>query len=495
VTRKLLKINDSAWLFAESRRTPMQVGMLATFRVPEDRPDFVAELVERWRGVHEFAPPFNYLFRQLPAPSWQELPHEEIDLDYHLRHSALPRPGSQRELGVLVSRLHSALMDRRYPLWECHVIEGLEQDRWALYVKVHHSQVDGVGGIRLLKRMLSVDPDARDLLPPWAIGTRGPDQSGTRMLRTASTTADDEVEPTSDPLAEASADRPRGALELVRPAADGAAGMLTGAGVQAAKVAGSLTRTYAGSLTGLGAGDGQAVPFRAPRTIFNGRIHTPRRFATQHYSTDHMKQVAKAAGGSINDVFLAISGGALRRYLDEMGALPEHTLTANVPVSVRAGEGASVGNAITFLYAELGTHIADPVERIAAIRASTRLGKARLPEVGGMAMDAYTAVLMLPFLSQAILGVGGHGAPAANLVISNVPGPAETRYLDGSPLEELFPVSLLFNGQALNITGVSYDGGFNIGYTGCRDSLPSLQRIAVYSGEELEALSSALGVG
>lgn len=491
MARKPLKINDSAWLFAESHRTPMQVGMLATFSVPEDRPDFVADLVARWRAARQFAPPFNYLFRQLPIPSWAELPDHEIDLDYHLRHSALPRPGSQRELGVLVSRLHSTMMDRRYPLWECHVIEGLEEDRWALYVKAHHSQVDGVGGIRLLKRMLSVDPDARDLLPPWAIGTHGPDQSGTRLLRTASTTADDDVEPPSDPPA----DEPRTALDLVRPAAGGAAGLVAVAGLQAARVAGSLTRTYAESLTGLGAGDGQAVPFRAPRTIFNGRIHTPRRFATQHYSIDHMKQVAKAAGGSINDVFLAISGGALRRYLIEVGALPEDTLTANVPVSVRPGDGASVGNAITFLYAELGTHIPEPVERIAAIRASTRLGKARLPEVGGMAMDAYTAVLMLPFLSQAILGVGGHGAPAANLVISNVPGPAETRYLDGSRLEELFPVSLLFNGQALNITGVSYDGGFNIGYTGCRDSLPSLQRIAVYSGEELDELAAALGVG
>lgn len=174
MARKPLKINDSAWLFAETHRTPMQVGMLATFSVPEDRPDFVADLVARWREARSFAPPFNYLFRQLPFPSWAELPDHEIDLDYHLRHSALPSPGSQRELGVLVSRLHSTMMDRRYPLWECHVIEGLEEDRWALYVKAHHSQVDGVGGIRLLKRMLSVDPDARDLLPPWAIGTRGP---------------------------------------------------------------------------------------------------------------------------------------------------------------------------------------------------------------------------------------------------------------------------------------------------------------------------------
>lgn len=178
MARKLLKINDSAWLFAESHRTPMQVGMLATFSVPEDQPDFVSNLVHRWRGVQQFAPPFNLFFRQLPVPSWAELADEEIDLDYHLRHSALPQPGSQRELGVLVSRLHSTMMDRRYPLWECHVIEGLEEGRWSLYFKAHHSQVDGVGGVRLLKRILSVDPEARDLLPPWAVGTRGPDQSG-----------------------------------------------------------------------------------------------------------------------------------------------------------------------------------------------------------------------------------------------------------------------------------------------------------------------------
>ena len=165
-----------------------------------------------------------------------------------------------------------------------------------------------------------------------------------------------------------------------------------------------------------------------------------------------------------------------------------------MPVSVRAHEGAKVGNAVTFLYAQLGTDIADPVKRIERIKTSTRLGKDRLPQVGQGAMDAYTAVLMLPFLSQAMLGFGGHGRPASNLVISNVPGPAEIRYLDGSQMEEIFPVSLLFNGQALNITGVSYAGEFNIGYTGDRDSLPSLQRIAVYSGEELDALQSTLGV-
>ncbi|MDO9458372.1 wax ester/triacylglycerol synthase family O-acyltransferase [Nocardioides sp.] len=472
MARKLLKINDSAWLFAETSRTPMQVGMLATFRVPEDRPTFVADLVRRWRDVREFQPPYNFLFKTLPVPSWVEVRDDTIDLDYHLRHSALPAPGSQRELGVLVSRLHSAKMDRRYPLWEVHVIEGLRDDetgradRWALYMKAHHSQVDGVGGIRLLRRMFSVDPDARDLLPPWAVGTHGADQSGLP---------------------------PREKRAELVPAGSGGVADLVGAGVRSsAAIAGSLGRTYAETLTGTNGVRG--APFRAPKSIFNGRIHTPRRFATQHYGIDRLRTLAKAADGSLNDVFLAVSGGALRRYLLEHDALPSESLTANVPVSVRAHEGAKVGNAVTFLFARLGTDVEDPEERFEAIKASTRLGKERLPEVGQTAMDAYTGVLMAPFLTQAILGVGGHGRPSANVVISNVPGPAETRYLDGSPMEEIFPVSLLFNGQALNITAVSYGGEFNIGYTGCRDSVPSLQRIAVYSGDELERLESAYSV-
>lgn len=472
MARKFLKTNDSAWLFAESHRTPMQVGMLATFTVPEDQPTFVADLVARWREVRSFAPPFNLLLKNLPLPGWAELPDEEIDLDYHLRHSALPRPGSQRELGVLVSRLHSTMMDRRYPLWECHVIEGLEEDRWSLYMKVHHSQIDGVGGIRLLRRILSADPGQTGMQPPWAIGTRGPDQSG--IVRPALTSAQQAARRATSRAIAKQADGP------------GTIGAL-------ASVGGSLARTYSESLLGA-AETARAVPFRAPKSILNGRIHTPRRFATQVYDVGRLKAVAKAADGSINDVFLAICGGALRRYLAEQGHLPGESLTANVPVSVRQGEKAGVGNAITFLYSTLGTDIDDPLERIRTIRTSTRLGKERLPAAGGGAMDGYTAVLMLPFMAQAILGVGGRGRPASNVVISNVPGPAEPRYLDGSRLDEIYPLSLLFNGQALNITAVSYDGRFNIGFTGCRDSIPSLQRIAVYCGEELALLEQTLGI-
>jgi WS/DGAT/MGAT family acyltransferase len=228
--------------------------------------------------------------------------------------------------------------------------------------------------------------------------------------------------------------------------------------------------------------------------VLNGRINAPRRFATQNYAVDRLRAVAAAADASLNDVFLAICGGALRRYLDELGQLPGPSLTANVPVSVRAEGGARVGNAITFLYAQLGTDVADPVERVAVVRDSTRRAKERLPHAGLALMDTYTAVLMGPFLAPAVLGVGGLGPPDANLVVSNVPGLREPRYLDGSRLEEYYPLSLLFHGQALNITGVSNAGTFCIGYTGCRDTLPHLQRIAVYSGDALAELEDALGL-
>lgn len=465
---RILKPNDAAWLFAESRRTPMHVGVLATFSKPEGADEcYLEDMVNAWREVRTFAAPFNYLLQRPGPPRWKELPDDRIDVDYHLRHSAVPSPGGERALGVLVSRLHSQRLDRRYPLWECHVIEGVEEGRWSLYMKVHHSQIDGVGGLRLARRMFSVDPAARDMQPPWAIGMSGPDQSGIeRPPKPADRKAIAEVVRESAPLAAA-----RGALS----------------------VATALGRTYAESLTGFG-GTGHAVPFRAPRSVLNGRINAPRRFATQDYEIDRLKAVAKAAGGSLNDVFLAICGGALRRYLDDLGELPEQSLTANVPVSVRPEGQIKVGNAITFLYAGLGTDVADPVERIQAIRSSTQVAKERLPQADGLMMDAYTSVLMGPFLAPAVLGVGGYGPPDANLVISNVPGLREPRYFNGSRLEAYFPLSLLFHGQALNITAVSNADNFCIGFTGCRDTLPRLQRIAVHCGETLEELEAALGL-
>jgi diacylglycerol O-acyltransferase len=449
---KRLKVNDAAWLLAERKHIPQQVAILALCTPPPDAPrTFLRDLVARWREHTTFAPPFNYKLLGGPVKRWQQLDDADIDLDYHLRHSALPEPGGERELGVLISRLHSRPLDRTYPLWEAHVIEGLEGGRFALYVKVHHSQIDGVGGIRLFERVFSADPAARDLAPPWQVGVG-------RARPSLLPGAEQPPKPSREPGSVLSAVG-QGYRDTVR-----------------------------------GTDDERAAMFRAPKTILNGRVHGPRRFATQHYELDRIKRVAKAAGVTANDVYLAVCSGALRRYLSEEDSLPERSLTTLVPVSVRPKDDAAVGNAISFLAAKLATDVADPRERLAVISRSVELGKARIQDLPKAAMDNYTTLLMTPVIAQAVLGVGGYGAPSANVVISNVPGPSEPLYVDGARIDQVYPVSLIYHGQALNITAVSYAGQFNIGYTGCRDSLPHMQHVAVYSGEALAELEGAVGL-
>lgn len=465
---RVLRPTDAAWLFIEKRDKPVHVASLATFSLPPDAPPgFLADLVAEWRARPRFAPPFNLRLRPgvLSAilPAWQELKAEDIDLDYHFRHSALPKPGGERELGVLVSRLHSNPLDRSRPLWECHVIEGLENNRFAVYTKVHHSQVDGMGGMRLLSRFLSKDAAARDLPPPWEVGL----VSGKKR---------EEEDEGAD----------QGSL-IEKMVSLGKEQFRTG--LEAAKALGKLALEAR-----KGEADGPAFPYGAPQTILNGRIRGKRRFATQHYDLARIKTVAKAAGVTVNDVFLGLCAASLRRYLDELRELPDRPLTASVPISVRPADDASVGNAISTIFVNLHTDIADPVERLKAISASSAPAKDKLQSMTRGAIDNYTLVLMTPYMVQLMLGLGTMTRPMNNLVISNVPGPSDVLYFNGAKLEQIYPVSLLFDGQALNITVLSYAGQFNLGFTGDRDSLPHMQRIAVYTGEALVDLEKALGL-
>src|ERR1700751_2503884 len=166
---------DRIFLTADSADTPQHVASLSTFTVPPGAGDeFVQELAATMRAQTTFAAPFNYRLQSLLlkkiAPAWDVLSDDEIDLDYHFRHSALPKPGGERELGVLVSRLHSRALDLSKPLWEVHLIEGLDENRFAFYFKVHHALMDGIGGTRRLRRMLSTDPADREVRPLWTIG-------------------------------------------------------------------------------------------------------------------------------------------------------------------------------------------------------------------------------------------------------------------------------------------------------------------------------------
>lgn len=454
---------DSAWLFTESRATPNHVGGLLQFRLPEGAPrDFMRRLMAEFRSHREFTAPWNrrlkYAFNKNPVPVWIE--DDDIDLEYHVRHAALPWPGGERELGELVGRLQSTPLDLSRPPWECTIIEGLEGGRFALFIKMHHSLIDGVSGMKLLQRAMSPDRSKSLALPPfWAVGAERAARPGNESPL-----------PTVANAAAAAVQALRGQAQTVP----------------------QLVAAFAKMLKRVGdPHEGLIVPFAAPRSVLNGRVREKRRFATQQFALERLRNLAKAAECTLNDIVLAICGGALRRFLQERDCLPEKSLTTGVPVSVRPKDDEGSGNAITFIIATLGTDIEDAKERLDAIHQSVRHAKEHVQSLPKQAMLQYTILLMAPTIITLLTGIGGRTRPMFNITISNVPGPEKPLYFRGAELLATYPASIVTHGQALNITCQSYAGSMNFGFTGCHSSLPSMQRLAVYASDALEELEAA----
>lgn len=445
---KKLPLMDAAWLTLESAATPMHVGCLQLFRLPDNAgDDYLQQLMEYWMDFDQPESPFDrklaWPLKGLKQPHWAKA--DDFDLGYHVRHSALPKPGRVRELLMLVSRLHASLLDRSRPLWELHLIEGLEDRRFAIYTKIHHCVVDGVAGMRLMQDSLSNSEQGSYLPPPWA------QQRAARKQRKDSEAA--AAGPTALPSQ--------------------ALGTMAG---KASSVS-ALASSGSSMLKGMGGGKGVA-PYQAPKSMINTRVSNARRFVAQSYDLKRIRAVAKKHEATINDIVVAMCGGALRRYLQEHEALPDKPLIGDVPVSVRPADAAKEGgNAISMILTTLATDEADPVRRLVAIRASMQAGKDKLAAMSAKKIANYTTLVMLPFTIGQLVGTAGRIRPMFNVVISNVPGPREPLYLNGARMTGMYPVSLLFNGQAMNITVTSYEDSLDFGIIACRRSLPSVQRL------------------
>ena len=466
ITMSPVRLNplDAAWLFTESRATPNHVGGLLQFRLPKGAPqDFMRRLMTEFRGHREFVAPWNrrlkYAFNKNPVPVWIE--DDAIDLEHHIRHAALPWPGGERELGELVARLQSTPLDLSRPPWECTIIEGMEGARFALFIKMHHSLIDGVSGMKLLQRSMATDLGKSLKLPPfWASGLPSPARAARETLL-----------PTAANAAEAALEALRGQAQTVP----------------------QLVAAFAKMLRRVrNPEEGMILPFTSPRSILNGRVREKRRFATQQFQMERMRTLATAAQCTLNDVVLAICGGALRRFLAESDHLPEQSLTAGIPVSVRPKDDEGSGNAITFIIATLGTDIDDAKARLQAIGESVRHAKEHVQSLPRQAMLQYTMLLMAPTIITLLTGIGGRTRPMFNITISNVPGPDKPLYFRGAELLATYPASIVTHGQALNITCQSYAGAMNFGFTGCHSSLPSMQRLAVYAADALKELERAI---
>ncbi|WP_405178835.1 wax ester/triacylglycerol synthase family O-acyltransferase [Nocardia sp. NBC_01377] len=443
---------DALFLLAESREHPMHVGGLMLFEPPEDAgPDYVRRTHERILRETSFHP----TFRKRPA-TWLGAPQigwtqeSDIELGYHVRRAALPRPGGQQQLLDLASRLHSTLLDRHRPLWEMHVIEGFGDGRFALYTKMHHALIDGVSGQRLMRRIMTEDATARDLLVPW------------NLPRTHPRNAD---EPSGSAFGSA------------------ARNLLSAAGAVPA-----LARTARDALLR----QQLTMPFSAPRTMFNVPIGGARRVVVRSWPLERVKQVAKSTGSTVNDVVLAMSAGALRGFLREREALPDKPMIAMVPVSLRdEADNEPGGNKICAILCNLATDLADPFARLEAIKDSMHRNKEVYRALSNTQAMALSALTLSPFAMSLLPALNSVANPAFNIVISNVSGAREPLYWNGARLDAGYPMSIPLDGQAANITLTTNGANLDFGIVGCRRSVPHLDRILLHLDNALTELEES----
>lgn len=405
----------------------------------------------------------------LDQPYW--IDDADFDIEYHVREIALPRPGSDAQLTGQVSRLHARPLDRSRPLWELYLITGLARKRAAVYSKIHHAAVDGVSGTELLTVLFDLTPAGREL-------------------------------PAAEPF------QPERPPPL--PVLAAKAGMrLAWRPVQTVWITNELVRilptlaplvnTLIGEMLGLNRGDGSVIATRlgrAPATPFNQAITPHRRCAFRSVDLDTVKAVKKAFGVSVNDVVMAMCAGALRRWLADHDALPDQPLVAMIPVSVRApASQGGLGNRVSAMLAPLPTNVTDPGLRLQIVRSATQVAKAQqavipqglVDQISDFAVPALTARAARVVFATGLL----HRLPPFNVTISNVPGPNVPVYMCGARLVAHYPMSVVTDGQGLNITLVGYLGQLHFGLVSCRELVPDIDKLVGYLPEELALLAEA----
>ncbi len=431
-------------------------------------------------------PPYRRRLVEVPfdldRPYWIEDPN--FDLDFHLRHIAVPPPGDDQQLSELIARIHARALDRGRPLWETYVIEGLANGRVALYTKIHHCTIDGASGTEMMRVLLDRAPDAEPA--QGAVETWRPEAVPRSMEMFARGVAGLALSPAK---IAGTVFRTARSLWQSNEALGAVANTL---GLDKLPVVGSWLERQAPQV------DADPIPQTpAPRTPFNRAITPHRRFAFFSLPLADFKHVKDAFGTTLNDVVMAVSGSALRRYLESKNALPNEPLKAMVPVSVRSeSQKQEFTNRVTQVISELATEIADPVTRLRRIHNAMKSAKRMQQATPAALLTDWTEVATPALLAQAAriaarTKVMNRLSPPFNVIISNVPGPREPLYCGGALMQTYYPVSAIADGQGLNITVTSYRDHLDFGIIACRELVPDVWCFKDLFAESLEELVKA----
>ena len=461
---------DSAFLYLETSRTPMHIGAIAIYD-PSTAPnsfvrfkDILNFIESRLHLAKSFRRKLANVPLNLDFPYWVDDP--DFDLEYHVRHIALPQPGDWRQLCIQAARLHSRPLDLSKPLWEFTVIEGLNnvpgvpKGSYAIVSKIHHAAIDGVSGVDIANAVHSLDPEGAIAAPerPWI-----PERTPTSV----------------ELLARAQMNTMATPLRLARTVAKSAPGL--------AKAALGLVR-----------GNFRSTAGRVPRTRFNGSVSTHRVVDGRDFSLAEIKEIRlRLPGATVNDVIVAIVGGAMRKYLKGRSELPRESLVCMAPISVRTpGEKNALGNQVSAMTIAIGTHIADPFGRLQFVHEEAQASKALTNAAGARQMSEYAQFMPSTLSGLAArlyvrLGLANRIAPMFNTVITNIPGPPIPLYMNGARLVTQFGLGPVFEGMGIIHPVFSYCGRITVAFTSDRAIIPDPEVYAECLQESFEEMKAA----
>ena len=447
---------DASFLHLERGGAHMHVASTMIFEgPPPDYDEFRAHLESRLHLVPRFRQKLRFVPFNQGRPVWVDDPH--LNLDYHVRHTALPSPGSEEQLRNFAARAFSQGLDRSKPMWELWVVDGLSDDRFAIVCKTHHCLIDGVSGVDITTVLFdaAAEPAPSEPGPTWVAR---PEPGDLELLASALT------------------ERATQPTELIR----GARALLRGPRQALGAVRDAVEA--AGSLAGRG--------MAAPDSPLNAEIGSHRRFSWMQADLDELKRIKRAHGGTVNDVVLAVVSGALGRYMRALGHPTDGLeLMAMIPVSVRAPEGhGELGNQVAAMMAPLPVWCEDPVERLGVVSASMGDLKGSKQAVGANLLTELSDFAPPTIASQAARLQSRQRF--FNLVVTNVPGPQFPLYMSGRRMLDIFPMVPLAQRQAVCVGIMSYDGGINFGLIGDFEAMPMLDSFADDLAETLAELAA-----
>jgi diacylglycerol O-acyltransferase len=497
-----LSAMDASFLYLETPEMPMHVGSMAIFRLPEGyKGDFFEDFKAMIASRLHIAPILKARLEKAPLdidhPSWVE--DDQFDIDRHIFRASLPAPRDRATLERIVGWMHAKLLNRARPLWEFYVFEGMKDNEIGLYSKMHHACIDGGAGAALTNMIYDLTPVPRHVEPPAERA-----KVGQEPRDIAATLLDSYQQLWREPFNASAAAK---GIELPRSGKSDLGSILFDNAMfqieNAIKFAGNVptllksVSDVVGKITDPKSRESIAG-MMSPPTVLNKQISSERSFAGVSIPLSRAKALAKAANGKLNDVVLAISSGVVRRYLVERGALPTKSMTAAVPISLREEGNTDSNNQVFGMICSIATNVEDPRTRLETIIAQSTKSKeishplrALMPQVQNVSMLGAPILVQILALLYSRTNLSDVLPPAANITVSNVPGPRQTLYAAGAELLHIFPVSISTHGLALNITVQSYRDQLDFGFIAGANIIPHVQVLCDLVPEEFAALEAA----